>query len=159
MTVLDTGAKTYDIELPDEQTARQAGDAAGQLATLLEDGGSAPVRLVGGDGAGGLGEVDVPAAAMRHLVDVLTELSKGNAVLVDSLQPEVSVMQASGMLGVGQPYLTGLLDDGKIPYREVDGRRKVPLLELLEYKRRDRAYQREMMRRLTQRAQLLGFYD
>lgn len=159
MTVLETGSKTYEIELPDERVARQAGDAAVRLAALLEEGDSPPVRLVSDNGAEGSSEVDVPAAAMRYLVEVLTELSKGNAVMVDSLQPEVSVMQASGMLGVSEPYLTGLLDEGKIPYREVDGRRKVPLLELLDYKRRDRAYRREMMRQLTQRAQLLGFYE
>ena len=46
-----------------------------------------------------------------------------------------------------------LLDERAIPYRRVGNRRKVLLVDLVEYKRRDEAMRREIADELTREAQ------
>lgn len=145
------------IELPDEQTVRQAEYAVQRLSVLLNgDSESAPVRLIGDNGKQDPIAVDLPEKAVGIIVDVLAELAKGNAVTVVPVRAELTTQQAANILNVSRPYLIGLLEEGKIPYRMAGNRRKVPLLELLDYKRLDYANRREIALKLTEEAQRIG---
>ena len=140
------------IELPDEQTVRQAEYAVQRLSVLLngDSSESAPVRLIGDNGKQDPIAVDLPEKAVGIIVDVLAELAKGNAITVVPVRAELTTQQAANILNVSRPYLIGLLEEGKIPYRRAGNRRKVPLLELLDYKRLDYANRREIALKLTE---------
>ena len=147
-----------ELELPDEQTAKQAGEAVRYLNGLpgVDLSGFGSVQLVVGSSVQEPVKVDLPRKAVRIIVDVLVELAKGNAVTVVPVRAELTTQQAADILNVSRPYLVGLLDKGKIPHRMVGNRRKVPLPDLLECKRVDDAYRRDIARQLTEEAQRIG---
>lgn len=147
-----------ELELPDEQTAKQAGEAVRHLNGLsgADLSGFASVLLVGDGSAQEPIKVDLPRRAVRIIIDVLTELAKGNAVTVVPVRAELTTQQAADILNVSRPYLVGLLDEGKIPHRMVGNRRRVPLPDLLEYKRVDDAYRATILDELTKEAERIG---
>ena len=101
----------------------------------------------------GATQIVVPSVAFRFFVDVLAELANGNAVTVAAVHAELTTQQAADLLNVSRPYLVKLLDERAIPYRRVGNRRKVLLVDLVEYKRRDEAMRREIADELTREAQ------
>ena len=147
-----------ELELPDEQTAKQAGEAVRYLNGLpgADSSGFGSVQLVVGSSVQEPVKVDLPRKAVRIIVDVLVELAKGNAVTVVPVRAELTTQQAADILNVSRPYLVGLLDKGKIPHRMVGNRRKVPLRELLDYKRIDDAYRKAILDELTREAESIG---
>ena len=144
--------------LPDEQTIKQAGEAVRYLNGLpgVDLSGFGSVQLVVGSSVQEPVKVDLPRKAVRIIVDVLVELAKGNAVTVVPVRAELTTQQAADILNVSRPYLVGLLDKGKIPHRMVGNRRKVPLQELLDYKRIDDTYRKGILDELTREAESIG---
>lgn len=155
--MITTYTRENKLELPDERTAKQAGEAASLMVEILgDDSLSISLRLVRPNGEVSPTTIELPVMAVRLIVNVLTELGKGNAVAVAPVQAELTSQQAADILNVSRPYLVKLLKEGKIPYNLVDNRRIISLRDLLDYQRRDDAYRRAMSRELTQEAQHIG---
>lgn len=146
-----------ELELLDEHGAAQAADAVEQLTEFLRahPTPTTHVQLVSGDPHGAT-QIVVPSVAFRFFVDVLAELANGNAVTVAPVHAELTTQQAADILNVSRPYLVKLLDQRAIPYRRVGNRRKVLLVDLVEYKSRDEAMRREIADELTREAQEVG---
>lgn len=88
---------------------------------------------------GSNGESDdlvLPGHVLQILLDVLSEISKGNAISLIPHHQEVSTQEAANLLNVSRPFLVGLLEQGEIPYRKVGSHRRVLLTDIMNYKKR-----------------------
>lgn len=76
----------------------------------------------------------LPGHVLQILLDVLSEMSKGNAISLIPHHQELSTQEAANLLNVSRPFLVGLLEKGEIPYRKVGAHRRVLLRDVLGYK-------------------------
>lgn len=146
-----------ELSVPDPNVAKQAAQAVAVLSDVLQSSPPSSTRLrVSVDGPSGETQITVPVQAFMIFVEVLQELAKGNAVTVAPVHAELTTQQAADLLNVSRPYLIKLLGEGKIPHRRVGNRRKVRLVDLLDYKRRDEARGQKLLSELTAEAQEMG---
>ena len=156
--MITASRRASKLELPDERTSKQAEEAAKVLVEFVGDDTSSSIllRLVRPNGEGSSTTIEMPILSIRLIVNVLTELAKGNAVIVDPVQAEVTTQQAADILNVRRSYLLNLLNENEIQYKQVGNRRRISLKDLLDYQRRDDIYRRAMAKELTQEAQRIG---
>jgi len=152
-----TPPPAHALSVPDPTVAEQAASALVGLSEFLRAHPTPTARVrICPDDAGDETQVVVPAEAFRLFVEILAELANGNAVTVAPVHAELTTQQAANILNVSRPFLVGLLEDNKIPFRRVGNRRKVLLADLLEYKRLDDQYRDDVLRQLTAEAEELG---
>jgi excisionase family DNA binding protein len=100
-------------------------------------------------------EVTVPAEAFDLFLEVLGQLASGNAVKLVPARAELTTQQAAAILNVSRPYLIRLLENGEITFSKVGSHRRVKLTDILDYKERRDADQKDALRELTREAQKL----
>ena len=101
---------------------------------------------------GANGEADdiiLPGHVLQILLDVLSEMSKGNAISLIPHHQEISTQEAANLLNVSRPFLVGLLENGEIPFRKVGAHRRVKLTDVLEYKDQSDAKRLQALNELT----------
>jgi excisionase family DNA binding protein len=149
-------APLVDAVTPSAEESVLARESGRRLAALLQvenppaEDGAVRLRISGRE------EVALPAAAVRLLARLLTEMGEGNAVTLLPLDAELSSQGAANLLNVSRPFLVGLLDEGKIPSRKVGTHRRVLLRDVLQYKRRDDERRQATLDELTAQAQELN---
>lgn len=101
---------------------------------------------------GSNGEADdlvLPGHVLQILLDVLSEMSQGNAINLIPYRQEISTQEAANLLNVSRPFLVGLLEKGDIPFRKVGAHRRVLLEDLLAYKERTDQHRSQALDELT----------
>lgn len=99
--------------------------------------------------------IELPAAAVRLLVELLSEMAEGNAVTLMPIHAELTTQQAADLLGVSRPFLIGLLENNDIPHRKVGTHRRVLFHDLMTYKQRIDDQRHASLDELTAQAQSL----
>lgn len=79
-------------------------------------------------------EIEIPARAIRLLMNILEEMAAGHSVQVTSIQNELTTQEAAELLNVSRPYLVSLLEQNKIPHRKVGTKRRIRAEDVLAYK-------------------------
>jgi excisionase family DNA binding protein len=102
------------------------------------------------------GTFQLPAAAVRVLIQLLGEMAQGNTVTLIPVRAELTTQKAADMLNISRPSLIQLLDDGKIEFRRVGTHRRVRFAALTAYKRRADADRRAALAELVAYDQELG---
>lgn len=98
----------------------------------------------------------LPGFAINMLLDVLTEMAKGNAVTILPIHAELSTQETAGLLNVSRPHLVNLLEQGKIPFRKVGSHRRVMAKDVFDYKQRIDSERSKALDELAAQAQKLG---
>jgi excisionase family DNA binding protein len=143
------------LKIPSPKDAEQAQLAIRALGHLSRRRSTRTIR-VQQEGAREPVTVTVPTEAFDLFVDVLTQMANGNAVSIVPVHAELTTQQAAEMLNVSRPFLVGLLDEGKIPFRLVGTHRRVRAGDVVAYKERDAAYRRSVADELTAEAEKHG---
>jgi excisionase family DNA binding protein len=98
----------------------------------------------------------LPRPAAEMFAVMLAALASGRGVQVMPVDAELTTQQAADVLNVSRPYLIGLLDDEKIPYRRVGRHRRIRVEDLMSYKREDDQRRHGAANELAQLGQDLG---
>lgn len=76
----------------------------------------------------------LPGHVLQILLDVLSEISKGNAFSMIPYHQEISTQEAANLLNVSRPFLVSLLENKHIPFRKVGAHRRVLFTDVMAYK-------------------------
>ncbi|SRR5579885_1984716 len=95
-------------------------------------------------------KVPISESAFNLLLNILTEMSRGNAVLVVPINAELTTQEAADLLNVSRPYLVRLLDEQKIPYHMVGRHRRILFKDLMDYRQKSRRSRVKALQQLTE---------
>lgn len=99
--------------------------------------------------------VHLPASAVQMLMDILVNISQGNAVQVVPVHAELTTQQAADILMVSRPYLVKLLDEKRIEHRKVGSHRRIRYNDLLKFKEQEERARKAVLDQLAAEAQEL----
>lgn len=109
--------------------------------------------------SGSNGESDqfvLPGHVMQILLDVLSEMSNGNAISLIPHNQEVSTQEAANILNVSRPFLIKLLEGGNIPFHKIGTHRRVKLQDILTYKQQIDEKRNQVLDELSELSQSEG---
>lgn len=150
-----------EVSLPSAEMAAEAAAALRGLSAVLKTKsrkGRSPKVIVRTEGSPKAEEIVVPRAAFDLFVEILAQMANGNGVTLVPVHAELTTQQAADLLNVSRPYLIGLLEQGKIPFRLVGTRRRVLMADLVKYKQADDEQRRKALAELTALGQESGEY-
>lgn len=112
------------------------------------------MSLKGGDGQGD--DLILPGQMVQLLLNILSEVSQGNAVGIMPIHAELSTQEAANILNVSRPHLVKLLEKGEIKFHKVGTHRKVLAKHIFEYKEKITEQRYEVLDELTALSQDMG---
>jgi excisionase family DNA binding protein len=101
-------------------------------------------------------DIVLPGQVMQMLLDIVSEMAKGNAISLVPIHHELSTQEAANLLNVSRPHLVSLLEKGALPHRKVGAHRRVLASDVLAYKEALLAQRNTALGELTELSQELG---
>ena len=80
--------------------------------------------------------LELPAAAVALLMDILEAMAAGRGVMIIPENAELTTVQAAEVLNVSRPFLVKLLEENAIPFRKVGKHRRIRMEDVMAYKER-----------------------
>ncbi|WP_414566380.1 MULTISPECIES: helix-turn-helix domain-containing protein [unclassified Anabaena] len=147
--------QTLEFVVPTEEEATLAQASSQALASYIENLQTGhTIKVVVDEGTSKT--IKIPASALHLLVDILTQMAKGNAVTLIPVKKELTTQESADILNVSRPYLVDLLESGKIPFRKVGTRRRVRYQDVIDYKNQIDAQRMQILKELAAQAQELN---
>jgi excisionase family DNA binding protein len=135
--------------VPEEADIRQASRAF----SILKKDATTPHYIL----SSSIGDkVEISPAAFHLLLNVLEEMSRGNAVLVVPIHAELTTQEAASLLNVSRPYLIKLLAAKKIPFQYKGKHRRILFKDLMSYKHESARASFEALNELAAESEELG---
>ena len=144
------------IKLPTPEVTEEARAALRAFSALPRRRTDSRTVQVRSDGEGRPISATVPREAFELFLEILGQMANGNAVTIVPVHAELTTQQAADLLNVSRPFLVGLLDDGRIPFRMVGAHRRVKAADLLAYQQRDESARKKVLDELTAEAEKHG---
>jgi excisionase family DNA binding protein len=144
------------LVIPTPQDSALAAEALRSLSGDLSESAQFTLQLRARRGSSR--SVALPSLAVKLLVQIIEQTAAGNAVSVVPARRELTTQEAADILNVSRPYLISLVKKGEIPARLIGRHRRIPLLPLLEYKRKTVAIREEALDQMAAEAQALKLY-
>ena len=131
---MSAARKEKNMELiPSANEVALARDSSRSLAqTLPRKSSQVKIRVLT-EGQMGT-DIVIPMSALRLLVNLLTEMAQGNAVTILPMHAELTTQQAADLLNISRPFFIKLLNDKKIPFKNVGRHRRVAARDVMVFK-------------------------
>jgi len=104
-------------------------------------------------------EMLLPSEVYEVLLEVVTAMSKGQAISVVPKSQRLTTREAADFLGISRPTLVRLLEGGEIPFEQPSRHRRVLLSDLVAFKQRRRDARRATLAEMTRKAAEQGLYN
>ena len=143
------GAEAFDDVVMPPDDLGQVQDLDGMLHRT----NSATLRGASGE------EMLLPSEVYEVLLEVVTAMSKGQAISVVPKSQRLTTREAADFLGISRPTLVKLLEGGEIPFEQPSRHRRVLLSDLVAFKQRRRHARRATLAEMTRNAAEQGLYD
>lgn len=137
--------------VPTERDVQLASQVMSELNTAK---GRPPAKYMLSNSSGF--QIELSEGAFTLLVQILTEMSKGNGIMVMPIHAELTTQQAADFLNVSRPFAIGLLEKGEIPFRTVGRHRRVRLEDIMTYRKRVEEERLNALGELVDQAQELN---
>ncbi len=144
------------VKVPSPKASEEARAALRALSALPRKKVASRTVQVRPDGEGQAISVSVPREAFELFLEILGQMANGNAVTIVPVHAELTTQQAADLLNVSRPFLVGLLDEGKLPFRMVGTHRRILVADLMVIKQKDDAHRKAVMDELTAEAEKQG---
>ncbi|MDR0960235.1 MAG: helix-turn-helix domain-containing protein [Propionibacteriaceae bacterium] len=144
---------TYPITAQAQVTQPRDGGVLNDLKSFLRA-HRGKARIQAEDGS----SVELPDEVRRVVDQAVEALADGDAVSVAPVSTRLTTSQAADVLGVTRPTLVKMLDDGKIPYEQINVHRTVLLSDVLAYKQSRTSQQRAFLGQTLRDAVADGTY-
>ncbi len=100
--------------------------------------------------------IEPPTSALRLLVNILTELTNGNAAQLIPIHLELTTQEAADLLNVSNPHLAKLLKEGALPFHKTGKHRRVRLTDIMAFKTERTLKSEHALQALAKQAQELN---
>jgi excisionase family DNA binding protein len=140
-------------EIPSQAEALLAKETRTLLAPFLDSDSALDLRALN---SAKKPTIRIPASAARLLVQILDEMSRGNAVKIIPVHAELTTQEAADVLNVSRPTLIQMLDSGTLEYRRVGTHRRIRVDSLMAHKRKLDADRRAALEELSAYDQEIG---
>jgi excisionase family DNA binding protein len=140
--------------IPTDEDRQVAREASRLFAPHLSASTGLRVRI--GEGHGRSEVAVLPAAAVSLLVELLSEMAKGNSVTMIPVHAELTTQEAANLLNVSRPFVVGLIEQKKIPARKVGTHRRILFSDLMAFKQQIDRDRLAALDELARQAQELG---
>jgi excisionase family DNA binding protein len=139
------------VKIPTPEEIEQAKKTSRELSKFTGD----QIRIKATGSNGTSDDMVLPGYAFQLLLDILTQMSMGNAVTFMPVNAELTTQQAANLLNVSRPFLVGLLDSEQIPCRMVGSHRRILAKDVIAYKSREEEARLKVLEELSAQAQAL----
>ena len=137
-----------------ERTVLPPKEPLDELNGLLTAASSDSIAVSAPDGE----HLALPREVFEALGEVVKAMADGQAVMIAPVRRLLTTQEAADLLGIGRQAFIKLLDSGEMPC-ERPGRRRVRLVDVLEYRRRRSEQRRESLDRMVEIAESSGMYE
>ena len=101
----------------------------------------------------------LPPAAAGLLRELLASMAKGSSVGLLVNDREMTPNEAAAHLNVSRGFVSKLMDEGTLPFRQVGSHRRIPVAAVIKLALSMRAQADAAMNELVQLSQEMGLYD
>lgn len=102
--------------------------------------------------------IEVPTNVAQAVLDLLSRLSKGQSVLIGSVDEMLTTSQAGELLGISRNYVTQLVDRGDIPFEYRGTHRRIRLQDAIAYGNAARIARAKSLDEISKISKKAGLY-
>jgi excisionase family DNA binding protein len=103
-------------------------------------------------------KIRLPLSALKLLAKILQANGQGKPISIVPHATELTTQSAAEMLGCSRPHVIKLLENGTIPFTKVGRHRRINLEDILAYKAKLKARQKEMLVKMMREDEDAGLY-
>ena len=147
---------TEEIKKPTKQEQKAALESYDALAAMLEQLRSENPEIEIEETSE---KIKVPLNALKLLAKILKETSQGNPVSIVPIATEMTTQAAAELIGCSRPHFVKLLESGELKYTKVGRHRRVKYEDVMNYKRKMKEKQKQLLIEIMKSDEETGLYD